>query len=59
MMFKLDTHIHTSDVSLCAQVEPEEMAGLFEALITMLEKMLGAEAGQLLARAQEYWKFEP
>lgn len=25
MMFKLDTHIHTSDVSLCAQVEPEEM----------------------------------
>ena len=41
------------------QVEPEEMAGLFEALISMLEKMLGAEAGQLLARAQEYWKFEP
>ena len=24
-MFKLDTHIHTSDVSLCAQVEPEVM----------------------------------
>lgn len=39
------------------QVEPEKTQRLFEAMIRMLEKMLGVEEGTFLARACEYWTF--
>lgn len=39
-------------------VKPEEAGQLFEALISVLEKMLGVKEGRLLTRAQEHWQFE-
>lgn len=38
------------------QVAPEKMQSLFTALIAMLEKMLGVEAGRFLSRIDEYTK---
>lgn len=37
---------------------PDKMQGLFEAMLSLLEKMLGMEKGSLGLKAQEYWKFE-
>lgn len=40
------------------QVEPEKAGKIFEALISLLEKMLGVEEGAFLMIAQGYWQFE-
>lgn len=37
---------------------PDKMQGLFEAMLSLLEKMLGMEKGSLGLKAKEYWKFD-
>ena len=39
------------------QIEPEKTQKLFDAMILMLEKMLGVEEGHFLAATREHWKF--
>ena len=39
------------------QIEPEKTQKLFDAMILMLEKMLGVEEGHFLAVTREHWKF--
>ena len=40
------------------EIEPEKAGKLFVALISMLEKMLGTQQGELLSLAQGHWIFE-
>ena len=40
-------------------IVPEKTGQLFDALVSMLEKMLGVEDGQFLERTRKYWKFDP
>lgn len=39
------------------QVEGEKVQEIFDAMIVMLEKMLGVEDGKFLEITQKYWKF--
>lgn len=39
------------------QVEAEKTQKIFDAMIVMLEKMLGVEEGKFLQITQQYWKF--